>query len=189
MGNYSITNSSLSPGSSQGTQQALTATYKTIITMFGSSVSLAAGLGAGSGIAKREKWFDLLLGTNAAPGDTYLEFDVARVSALSSQLTPTTTVISSVSSAYVTDPGDPYGFLTYAQVNLTAETGITALSEPWYFGMNQRASYRWIANPGDEIVMPANLQTVTTFPGNGLDLRARGSYTGTVTTTVRGLEL
>jgi hypothetical protein len=79
--------------------------------------------------------------------------------------------------------------LNYALVNPTAETGITMLSEAWYFGMNQRASYRWIANPGDEIISPANIQAVTTFPGNGLDLRVRGNYTGTVTTTVRGLEL
>jgi hypothetical protein len=189
MSNWSITNSSLTPGSTQGTQQAVSATYKTQVVMFGSSASLATGLATGSGIAKREKWFDLLLGTNSAPGDTYIEWDVARVSALSSQITPATTTLSSVSSACVTDPGDQYGFLTFAAVNMTAETGITMLSEAWYFGMNQRASYRWIANPGDEIVMPANLQTVTTFPGNGLDLRVRGNYTGTVTATVRGLEL
>lgn len=182
---YTITNSTFAPGSSQSTQQNLSGTYKSIIPMFGSSVSNAT-LGVGP---RRQRWNDFLVGTNTSPADNYIEFDVIRASILSSNLTATTNTISSFSSYCMDDPGDQ-GFTPYAQVNCSGEGGITALSEGWYIGINQRASYRWIANPGQELVMPANLQTTTGFPGNGFDLRARsGAYTGTVTVTVKGNEL
>jgi len=64
---------------------------------------------------------------------------------------------------------------TVATVNYTAEGTITATSSRWALGANQRATYRWVVNPGGpgEIVIPAtNLA--------GFALRAKSTtYTGT----------
>ena len=90
--------------------------------------------------------------------------------------------ISSVSSAYAEDLADT-GAAACLVANTTAASSalgtITAL--PWYVGVNQRASYRWVAAPGQEIVYPANSSG---SGNNGLMLSARGNYANTVTGTV-----
>ncbi len=64
--------------------------------------------------------------------------------------------------------------------NSSIETGFTytATNYPWYVGVNQRASYRWVAAPGSEIVSPA-----TSSAGVGLRVRSP-AYTGGSTGTV-----
>jgi hypothetical protein len=53
--------------------------------------------------------------------------------------------------------------------------------------VNQRASYRWVAAPGSEIVYPANTSATG---NNALSLQARSAaYTGTVTGAVMVSEL
>jgi hypothetical protein len=76
------------------------------------------------------------------------------------------------------DPADA-NMASFAVVNSTIETNFTYTSgtEPFYIGVNQRASYRWVAAPGSEIVMPA-------VSSAGLGFRSRsGGYTGTATVT------
>ena len=65
----------------------------------------------------------------------------------------------------------------------TAEGTITALSEQFYLGLNQRASFRWQeSTPSRMLIAPAVNLT-------GLAIRARsGAYTGTVTLTVKFME-
>jgi hypothetical protein len=58
----------------------------------------------------------------------------------------------------------------------------------WYVGVNQRASYRWVAAPGSELVWPA-ASTAAAGNYNGLALGARGSYANTVTCTTLISEL
>jgi hypothetical protein len=152
--NYGITNGSTTGG---GTQQPTAATY----------VGAILGLTQLAATPRRIKIYDILIGTNGTPADNFLEFDIGRVTAAS-----TTTVLASNSL----DPADAVA-LTVASVNSSA-FGAQAGNEVWYVGINQRASYRWVAAPGSELVAAAASSV-------GFQLRARSAaYTGTVTGTL-----
>jgi hypothetical protein len=138
-----------------GSQQAVSTSYKTLVSMF-----------ATTGTLRRGKMYDILIGTNGTPADNFLEWDVSRMTAdgTGSAITPN-----------ALDPADGAAAGT-AKANYTVEPAtITANSSVFYVGVNQRASYRWVAAPGSELVYPATAN-------NGLVGRARsGSYTGTAT--------
>lgn len=159
MANYTTTNGSTTGA---GTQQALAAAYGGVII----SVTCSTANG-GSATPRRGKLYDLLIGTNTAPADNFLEFDISRVTA------------SSTATFLACLPLDPADAVHNALVAVNSSTPGT-LSGPnlFYLGMNQRASYRWVCAPGSEMVWPATAS-------NGLTLRARsGAYTGTATGTI-----
>lgn len=169
MANYAITNSTQSGGNAQ---QAMAATYKTLIGIATSSGILNPPAYVG---VSRGKLYDILIGTNGTPADNAMEFDVARVTAIGSSVVWLGS-LSSVSSALGLDLADTGASAFYLN-NSSAETSITAGAEVFYVGINQRASYRWVAAPGSEIVRPA-------VASAGLVLRARSpAYTGTATGT------
>lgn len=152
MANFAVTNSNA------GTQQAITSTYKTLI-----------GLNASSAVAlRRIKIYDILMGTNGTPADNYMEYDVSRMTVAG---TATATVPNAL------DPADPAA-VTVGASNYTAEPTVTAASSAFYVGVNQRASYRWVAAPGSELVAPA-----TNLAGFVFRTRS-GGYTGTATATM-----
>lgn len=176
MPNFLITNSTAMGGGA--TQQAMAATYKSLITMANSS---AAPTTLGAGLYKRGKLYDILVGTNGTPADNYMEYDVIRAT-VGTTPAAVTLGISSLSSNFAADPADNGNSLNWIAINSTAEGGITATTEVWYVGVNQRASYRWVAAPGSELVWPA---VSSATASNGLTLRARsGAYTGTATGTI-----
>jgi len=147
MANYAINNAL------GGTQQAVSATYKSLLAVF-----------AGATV-RRTKVYDILIGTNGTPADNYMEFDVSRITA-----NGTGTAVTPVAL----DPADAAAAST-ANANYTAEPTVTASSSGFYVGINQRASYRWVAAPGSELVAPATAN-------NGFTVRVRsGGYTGTAT--------
>ena len=140
-----------------GTQQAISGTYKTLLALTAATATL-----------KRGKVYDVLIGTNGTPADNYMEFDISRQTAAGTSTATTPNAL---------DPADAASGIVGA-ANFTVEGTITAASSVFYLGLNQRASYRWVAAPGSELVIPAtNLA--------GFALRARsGGYTGTATGTV-----
>lgn len=155
MAKYAITNGSTSGG---GTQQATTTTY----------VGAILGLTSSQTTPRRFKVYDVLIGTNGTPVDAFCEWDISRVTASS-----TTTVLAAQSL----DNADATA-LTVATVNSSTFGTITTGSNVFYIGVNSRASYRWVAAPGGELVAPATSSA-------GFQLRIRsGSYTGTATGTV-----
>lgn len=165
MANYSVQNSS-----NIAAQQALTTTYKTI------TATLATTGATGPGFqVRRGKIYDLAIGTNGTAADNALEWAIERVTAGS---TFTYAGIVSSIAATALDPADSV-MASFAIVNSTSENfTVTANSQIFYLGMNQRASYRWVANPGSELVWPATSSA-------GLVLRARSAaYTGTVTANI-----
>jgi hypothetical protein len=178
MANFAIPNSTgivTAPSSMQN----LSGTYKTLIYTANSSATTTT---VGAGMYRRGKWYDMMIGTNTAPADNYLEFDVIRATIATTPAGATGNLISSVSSLVALDFADNNGFLAAATINSTAEVGVTAVSELWYLGLNQRASYRWVCAPGSELLYPAQSSATA---GNGLAMRARsGSYTGTATATL-----
>jgi hypothetical protein len=181
MANFALTNSTGTGSATNSSQQNLTGTYKSIVTAGNSSAN--ANTFFVTGAYRRGKFYDILIGTNGTPADNFVEWDCV---AITLGTTPTGTgTISSISSNWGVDAGD-FALNAAVILNSTAELGITAIADKWYIGINQRASYRWVAAPGSEFVYPAiSSALVTGFSYNGLSLRARSAaYTSTVTGTV-----
>jgi hypothetical protein len=176
MANYAISNSTSNGfGSSQA---AVSGTYKTLCAV---GASTQANVTQGSGL-RRGKLYDILIGTNGTPADNYMEFIVQRATLLTSG-SAWTGSLSSASSGFALDTADPNmaGF-SAANSSNEGQVSLASLPSPWYVGINQRASYRWVAAPGSEILYPA----VSSATGqNGLVLQTRsGGYTGTATGNV-----
>jgi hypothetical protein len=174
MANYAITNSSNISGIAEN---ALTGTYQALICIAASSGGILYPPVYPA--LRRGKLYDILVGTNGTPADNYIEWEVVRATV------GTTLVwvgsISSISSALALDPAD-IGCAAFTVINTSAQTNVAATIQPWYVGVNQRASYRWVAAPGSEIVYPAASSGTGT---NGLALEARSvGYTGTGTGTL-----
>lgn len=177
---------STSPFAAPTGQQAISTTYKSLVVLGNSSAttSTLTYVNPHRGFVS-----DLIIGTNGAPASNYMEFDLCRVTLGTTPAGITGFLVSSVSSAFCTVPGDA-GYVMASQVNSSAEIGISGLQDAFYIGINQQASYRWVAAPGTEIYIPAVSSGLSGYNTNGLSLRARsGAYNGTATGTVIFSEL
>lgn len=146
-----------------GTMQNLTSTLKTITTVAALSTTQA----------RRGQVYDISFGANDAPNAT----DCAI------QYTTLRTSTTGTSTGVTPSPIDGAGQISLGQgsVNYTAEptTGVHLLA----ITLNQRASQRWVAAPGSELVYPA-----TTL--NGVSTLAKSSnYASTVTVSMLFTEL
>lgn len=169
MPNYTIVNSTVAAGTSPN---AATSTYATVLACAASSGNLT-NTGNGTGPLKRGKVYDLLVGTAGTPADFSYEWTIERVT-IGTTLTWLGSV-SSVSSIGQLDYADaPFG--AFAFNNSSAETNVAAVSQLWYVGINQRASYRWVAAPGSELVWPAQSSATA---GNGVAMKVRSVSGGT----------
>jgi len=152
MANYSVNNSL------GGTAQNLSSSYKTIILTTSSSVTQA----------RRGQIYDVMFGADGTPADNAIVWDISRQTVVG-----TATAVTPVAL----NPADA-AMLGVAAANATAEGTITATSSVMNIAVNQRASYRWVAAPGSELVYPATT-------ANGFALRAKvptgSSYASTVT--------
>ena len=103
-------------------------------------------LAVGQGTATRRlKIYDLVLGSDATPADNAAEYVLQRYTASGTSTAVTPQLL---------DPGDPA---------VTAIAGEAHSGEPTYtanaillqWAQNQRATFRWVAAPGGEIIVPA----------------------------------
>jgi hypothetical protein len=150
MANYSVNNSF------GGTLQATTSSYKTLVQV---NAATATEL-------RRGKVFDVMFGTLGTPADQTYQFDISRTTASGTATTITPASLDVADGAAC----------TAAFANYTAEPTYTSSTSLFTLGINQRASYRWVAAPGSELVWPATAS-------NGLGLRAVSASGGTVTAT------
>lgn len=128
------------------------------------------GISAATATLRRAFIYEFSFGTSAAPAstDTEVVWDLSR-----------STDLGTGGVTMTANPPDPADAATGTQVRgnwATTAPAITAgTASMWCLGTNQRASYRWVVNPGGpgEIVVPAtNLA--------GLTMRGKStSYTGT----------
>jgi hypothetical protein len=143
------------------TQTAMTTTFKTLVN-----------LAIGATTFRRIKVHEFVFGTDGTPADNAMTWDVSR----------TTTVGTGVAGVVVPLDSADSAFLGTSTINHTIEPTVTANTSVWTAGMNQRATHRWVAYPGQELVVPA-----TTL--NGLAFRARSpGYTGTAVAQVEFVE-
>ena len=134
-----------------GSQQNIGSSYKTLLAMFCSATP------------RRGKLYDLEVGTDGTPADGVLTWDVSRM---------TVDGTGTGATPLPLDPADAAA-LTTCKDNYTVEPTITAASSLNVIPENQRATYRWCAFPGSELVWPATA-------ANGLVVRAKSAqYAGT----------
>lgn len=133
-------------------QQAMTTAFKTLI-------NLSAGA-----TPRRSRLHEFVFGTDGTPADHNMIFDVSRSTAIG---TGTSGVIVPL------DPADAAS-LSVATINNTVEPTVTANSSQWAAAINVRATHRWVAYPGQELVIPA-----TTAAGLAFRAKSPSGYTST----------
>ena len=93
----------------------------------------------------RPAMYDLLIGCTATPADNAMNLDVKRFTAAG-----TTTAWTPIAL----DPADPAS-LTASGYTATVEPTYTANAVLLRIGVNQRATFRWVARDRSEILAPA----------------------------------
>jgi hypothetical protein len=172
--NYGITNST-----NFAAQPNTVTTYTPLVVVAASSGSFVNAPTV-TGL-RRSKIYDILVGTNGTPADNFIEWNAQRATVGSSTVWAGS--VSSVSSQFALDPADA-GFASFVTVNTTAPSStLFTLQQPiWYEPVNQRASYRWVAAPGSELIIPA-VSSGTGSNGIAFSIRS-GGYTGTAGMTI-----
>lgn len=125
-------------------------TDKTIITLFNPAATPT----------RRAALFDLIVGSVASPADQSAKFHLGRITALGTEGSGYTPVNL--------DPAGPAGELDAGCGVFGGEPTYTASKQLLVFSINQRATWRWIAAPGCEILTPAT-------QNNGVGLKTSSS--------------
>lgn len=142
-----------------GTAQVMTTTYKT-------NIDITAATGA---TTLRRAWvYDVMFGVDGTAADNVLVYKIDRQTSTGTR----TAVVPAP-----LDFGDAAALIVVG-VATTIEPIVTATTQLIEIAVNQRASYRWVAAPGGELVVPATNVA-------GLGFRAKSpAYTSTVTNEV-----
>jgi len=94
---------------------------------------------------KRGKLYDLIIGNQGTPADNPYNFTMGRCTAAGT---------GDAVVAYPLDPADSAALADCAE-NHTVEPTYTAGAKLLSISLNQRATFRWVAYPGGELVYPA----------------------------------
>lgn len=116
---------------------------------------------------RRGKLYDLIVGSEASPADGVFLWQVQRCTAAGTSTGVTPQALDPADAATEMDAGE----------NHTIDATVTANAIPLSIALNQRATFRWVAAPGGEIVFPATAS-------NGLAVRTPTSSAVAVTATV-----
>lgn len=144
---------------------------------YSAAVSGSAGspktFGVVQSIGTTRAWvYDLLIGSDATPADLAGNFQLARNTASGSATSVTPLSL---------DGANPASLLTAGTSNTVEPTYTSAALQ---FGLNQRATFRWVAAPGGEIVIPA---VAAAASGLGVRSLTHGG-TPTVMATIHWME-
>lgn len=124
-------------------------TDKTVINLFNPAAAPTS----------RGRIVDILVGSDDTPADQACRFSVGR-----------TTAVGTEGAGFVpnnVDPAGPAGAYDSGNAH-SAEPTYTANKQLLVFSMNQRATFRWVASPGYELVMAAT-------QNNGAGLKSAAS--------------
>lgn len=124
-------------------------------------------LGLTSTSAIRPKIYDFMLGSDATPADNAADYVLQRHTAAGTSTSVTPQAL---------DPGDPAATATAGKAH-SAEPTYTANAIMLHIALNQRATFRWVAAPGSEIVLPATASNgvtlqVVTVAGSSVNVGA-----------------
>lgn len=112
-----------------------------------SATAPLAGISQPTSATTRGRIYDVVIGSDATPADaaTKLAFQRTTTSGLG-----TTAVV-----APPLDSADPAALLLYFSAWASTQPTITAVTTLLQVAMNQRATFRWVAVPDSELVVPA----------------------------------
>lgn len=113
-------------------------------TAAGTNLTILQVVAVGS--TTRARIGDIIVGSDATPADIATKFRMIRGTVSG---TPTVTFVPTA-----LDPGDPASLMSARVGTFTAPTK-TANSQLLEFALNQRATFRWVAVPDSELVIPA----------------------------------
>src|SRR5262245_55467885 len=95
--------------------------------------------------AIRPRIYDFIIGSAATPADNAGEFVFRR--------TTTAGTCGATFTPVALDPGDPSATATFGY-NHSGEPTYTANNDLLHFAVNMRATFRWVAAPLSELVLP-----------------------------------
>lgn len=110
------------------------------------SVQTILGLNAAAASPRRFRLYDYTLGCGATPGDNAFVHIVQRSSAVGTAATPV---------AMALDLADTLASTIVLKDTHTVDPTLTAATFLGRKALNQRATFRWVASPGGELVCPA----------------------------------
>lgn len=110
----------------------------------------------------RGRIYDILFGHGGAPADTVIRWEVMRA---------TTSATGAAAVGNALDIDAPTAEIL-AEEEVTVGPTVTANSAVLDFDLNQRATFRWVAAPGGEILIPASATGAVFFNASS------ASYTG-----------
>lgn len=93
---------------------------------------------------RRTKWYDIVLGSYATAADNPFLYTIQRCTAAGTSTAVTPQPLDPADVATETDAGE----------NHTIEPTYTAAAILLNISLNQRATFRWVAAPGGELVTP-----------------------------------
>lgn len=139
-----------------------------------SSTTAALGtLTADATRPRRLRVYDAMFGSEATPADAAILWTFRRCSAAGTNTSVTPQNLDPASSTTEYDAGENH------TIEPTFTAGAILLNVP----LNQRATYRWVAAPGGELVMPA-----TASNGFGIETDTISTGTPVITATVHADE-
>lgn len=105
--------------------------------------------------AVRPQIYDLIFGSDATPADNAVKYALQRC-------TTTGTVGSSLTPSPI-DPGDPVAVTTSGLATFSVGPTLTANTFLLQFAYNQRATFRWVAAPMGNLILPATASNGVAF--------------------------
>lgn len=140
--------------------------YSTIVSATNTASATLPLIGITGGTTIRPCIYEFAFGSSGAPANQAASFLFQRA---------TTIGAGSAFVPIALDPADPASTTTSVTTYTTGPT-LTASSFLYRFGLNQQATFRWIAAPGSEFKVPAtaangimclNIATSTTWTAEG----------------------
>lgn len=122
-------------------------------------------IGLTSAATVRPKIYDLVLGSDATPADNAAEYVLQRYTAAGTSTGVTPQAL---------DPGDPAALASAGEAH-TVEPTYTANAIMLQWAQNQRLTFRWVAAPMGEIILPATA-------ANGVGVQVIGTAGSAVNT-------
>ena len=142
------------------------ANFAATLARTASTTASLGTVGCGS-TAHRGKIYDFVLGSEASPADNPFLYLFQRCTALGTSTSVTPTALDSADAAS----------LFVAGQNHTVEPTYTSGAVLERIALNQRATFRWVAAPGSELVWPATAS-------NGIGIQTPTSSAVAISATV-----
>ena len=147
------------------------ANYAIQVNRTASTTASLGTWGADATRPRRLKFYDLMFGSEASPADNAFLYIVQRCTALGTSTAVTPSPIDPADAATESDAGE----------NHTIEPTYTANLVLLAIALNQRATFRWVAAPGGELV-------TTATASNGLGIQTPTSSAVAISATVHASE-